>query len=101
MAEPSVSGISDLERILHTAEIFQVLTAVCVNKYDTNVENTNKIEEFCYRRDIPFVGRIPFDLEAVQAINDGETIVDRDCAAGNAVREIYQKTMELFDVVTM
>ncbi|MGM9525145.1 MAG: 4Fe-4S binding protein [Peptococcaceae bacterium] len=101
VAEPSVSGISDLERILHTAEIFQVLTAVCVNKYDTNVENTNKIEEFCYRRDIPFVGRIPFDLEAVQAINDGETIVDRDCAAGNAVREIYQKTMELFDVITM
>lgn len=96
VAEPSVSGISDLERIIHTAEIFHVIPVVCVNKYDTNVENTDKIEDYCYRRDIPFVGRIPFDLEAVQAINQGQTIVERDCAAGRAVREIYSKTMELF-----
>ena len=96
VAEPSVSGISDLERIIHTAEIFHVIPVVCVNKYDTNVENTDKIEDFCYHRDIPFVGRIPFDMEAVQAINNGQTIVERDCAAGRAVRAIYTKTMELF-----
>lgn len=100
VAEPSVSGISDLERIIHTAEIFHVIPAVCVNKYDTNIENTEKIEEFCYKRDIPFVGRIPFDLEAVKAINSGETIVERDCAAGAAVKEIYQKTMTLLDVAS-
>ncbi len=100
VAEPSVSGISDLERIVHTAEIFQVLTVVCVNKFDTNVENTDKIEDFCYRRDIPFVGRIPFDLEAVQAINSGQTIVDRDCAAGEAVKKIYDNTMEIFHAIT-
>lgn len=99
VTEPSVSGISDLERIIHTAEIFQVLPVVCVNKYDTNAENTDKIEDFCYRRDIPFVGRIPFDLEAVQAINQGQTIIDRDCIAGRAVREIYQKTMDIFHAI--
>lgn len=100
VAEPSVSGISDLERIIHTAEIFHVIPAVCVNKYDTNEEHTNQIEEFCYRHDIPFVGRIPFDFEAVNAINRGETIIDCDCAAGNAVKEIYEKTMILLDVVS-
>ena len=100
VAEPSVSGISDLERIVHTAEIFQVLTVVCVNKFDTNVENTDKIEDFCYRRDIPFVGRIPFDLEAVQAINSGQTIVDRDCAAGEAMKKVYDNTMAIFHAIT-
>lgn len=100
VAEPSVSGISDLERIIHTAELFHVIPAVCVNKYDTNIENTEKIEAFCYRHDIPFVGRIPFDLEAVKAINNGETIIDRDCAAATAVREIYEQTMRLLDVVS-
>ena len=100
VAEPSVSGISDLERIIHTAEIFHVIPAVCVNKYDTHTENTDKIEDFCYRHDIPFVGRIPFDLEAIKAINNGETIVDRDCAAGRAVRDIYEKTMVLLDVAS-
>jgi len=99
VAEPSISGINDLERIVHTAGIFQVLPVVCVNKFDTNVENTEKIEEFCYRHDIPFVGRIPFDEEAVRAINDGQTIVDRDCAAGRAVRDVYAETMRIFDVV--
>ncbi len=100
VAEPSVSGISDLERIVQTAEIFHVIPAVCVNKYDTNIENSEKIEDFCYRRDIPFVGRIPFDLEAVKAINNGETIVERDCVARTAVREIFEKTMALMDVVS-
>lgn len=99
VSEPSVSGINDLERIIHTAEIFNVIPAVCVNKYDTNKENTDKIEDFCYRRDIPFVGRIPFDYEAVKAINSGKTIVEHDCEAGKAVREIYKKTMDLFQVV--
>ena len=99
VAEPSVSGISDLERIVHTAGIFHVLPVVCVNKYDTNIENTSKIEEYCYRNDIPFMGRIPFDLEAVQAVNSGQTIVDRHCAAGEAVKEIYEKTIQLLQVI--
>jgi hypothetical protein len=45
------------------------------------------------------MGRIPFDLEAVQAINSGQTIVDRDCAAGRAVKEIYDQTMQLLSVI--
>lgn len=99
VAEPSISGISDLERIIHTAEIFHVITVVCVNKYDTNLENTAKIEDYCYRRDIPYVGNIPFDLDAVRAINEGKTIVGIDCPAGQAVKEIYAKTMEIFHIV--
>lgn len=100
VAEPSVSGISDLGRIVHTAELFHVITAVCVNKYDTNEEKTNQIEEFCYQHDIPFVGRIPFDFEAVSAINRGETVVECDCAAGIAVKDIYEKTMRLLEIVS-
>lgn len=100
VAEPSVSGISDLERIIYTAGIFHVLPVVCVNKYDTNIENAKKIEDYCYRNDIPFMGKIPFDLEAVQAINNGQTIIDRDCAAGNAVREIYAKTVQLLSAIS-
>ena len=39
---------------------------------------------------------IPFDFEAVKAINNGQTIVDIDCASGTAVKEVYQRTMESF-----
>lgn len=95
VAEPSVSGISDMERILHTAEIFHTPTCVCVNKADVNYELTKQIERFCEEKQIPFVGTIPYDPLAVTAINSGKTIVEIDCPSGRAVRGIYQKTMRL------
>ena len=95
VAEPSISGISDMERIINTAAKFGTKTVVCINKYDTNIENTEKIEEFCEKQGLPFIGRIPFDSNAVKAINNGQTIVDIDCTSGTAVKEVYHKTMNL------
>lgn len=95
VAEPSLSGISDMERVLKTAAMFHTKTAVCVNKYDINPENTGKIEAFCRAEGIPFVGRIPFDPAAVKAVNDGLTVADVDCAAGRAVGEVFHSTMAL------
>ena len=95
VAEPSVSGISDMERIIKTAEIFRTKTGVCVNKYDTNPANTKRIEAFCQTKNLPFTGRIPFDPEAVKAINNGQTIVDVDCPSGSAAKQVFNNTMEL------
>ena len=98
VAEPSISGVSDMERILHTAEIFHTSTCVCVNKADVNYELTKQIERFCEEKQIPFVGTIPYDPQAVTAINNGKTIVEMDCPSGRAVREIYTETMRLLQV---
>jgi MinD superfamily P-loop ATPase len=98
VAEPSVSGIHDMERIINTAATFAVKAAVCVNKFDTNLENTQRIEAFCEKQKLPFVGRVPFDPEAVKAINMGRTIVDIDCPSGRAVRAVFHQAMQqLFD----
>jgi len=90
VAEPSISGISDMERIITTASRFGVKTFVCVNKYDVNIEYTDKIEDYAKRKNLEFVGRIPYDTQAVKAINQGNTIVDIDCASGRAVGQIYE-----------
>ena len=95
VAEPSVSGISDMERIINTAARFGTKIVVCINKYDTNLKNTEKIELFCRKHKLPIVGRIPFDPDAVEAINNGQTIVDIDCISGAAVKEIYKKTIDI------
>lgn len=95
VAEPSVSGISDMQRIIDTAAKFAVKIAVCINKFDTNMENTEKIKRFCTENGIPFVGEIPFDKEAVKAINDGKTIVEIDSSSNKAVRSVYENTMTL------
>lgn len=96
VAEPSISGISDMERIIKTAGTFETKVVVCVNKYDTNIKNTDAIETFCVKEGIPFAGKVPFDLEAVKAINNGKTIVDVDCESGHAVKQIFECTRNLF-----
>jgi len=97
VTEPSLSGLSDLARIVKTAETLRVQTAVCVNKYDIDPGITEKIRSFCDANELPFVGCIPFDPEAVAAVNAGETIVERDCPSGTAVREVFQNTMRLLE----
>ena len=93
VAEPSLSGRSDLERILKTGEIFQTKTAVCVNKYDVSPENTEEIEGFCAKHSVPFTGRIPYDKQASNAINAGKSVADIDCPASRALRKVFERTM--------
>lgn len=95
VAEPSLSGISDMERIIETAKKFNTKLAVCVNKFDTNIENSEKIKKFCQVNSINFVGEIPFDKKAVDAVNSGLTIVDVNCAAGKAVKKVYKETIKI------
>ncbi len=95
VAEPSVSGISDMERIITTARKFQTKIAVCINKYDTNLEKTEEIESYCQKNSLTFVGRIPFDSMAVELINQGKSVVDVDCVAGRAITDVYGKTVNM------
>lgn len=95
VAEPSVSGISDLERIIKTAQTFHTKTAVCVNKFDTNLKKTEAIIAYCKEQGIPYMGNIPYDENAVKAINQGLTIVDIVCDAGLAAQEVFNKTMQI------
>ncbi|WP_147534540.1 ATP-binding protein [Bacillus marasmi] len=95
VAEPSLSGISDMERIIKTASSFQPEVAVCVNKYDINVINTKEIELICETKNIRFVGAIPFDITANRAVNAGQSIVDIDCDAGQATKQVFNKVMKM------
>ncbi|NLA87546.1 MAG: 4Fe-4S binding protein [Clostridiales bacterium] len=97
VAEPSVSGISDKERIIRTAKLLHIRLAVCINKADVNIDKSEEIESFCREHEIPFVGRIPYDASAVSAINSGLTITDIDCPAGRAARCVYEKTFQLLN----
>lgn len=98
VAEPSVFGISDMERIIKTAKGFEAKIAVCVNKYDLNLQNTEQIKKWCLKNNIPFVGQIPFDLMAVEAINNGKTVVEfQDIPSSKSIKKIYKNTMEILN----
>ena len=95
VAEPSVSGISDMKRIIETAQFFRVEIAVCVNKSDTNIERTTEIERFCAEKFLPFIGRIPYDEKVVEATNAGKTIDCSDGPASKSIRDVYIRIQEL------
>lgn len=97
VAEPSLSGISDMKRVLKTAHQFGVKTAVCINKYDTNSQNSGAIEKMCTEQELSFVGKIPFDTNVISMLNKGKSIVDTQSDAAFAIKNIYKKTIELLE----
>ncbi|MGQ9631283.1 MAG: nucleotide-binding protein [bacterium] len=92
VAEPTLSGIHDMERALAVAEHFGIPSAVCINKYDINPENTAKIEGFCAENGIPVLGEIPFDPAVTKAMVSGKSVVV-EYPQSPAAREI----MKLWD----
>ncbi len=92
VAEPSLSGISDLKRLVKTAQTFQAKLAVCVNKWDVSPENTETIRQFCETEQIPFVGKVPYDKSVSEAINRGVSLALVDCPARDALKDIYNNT---------
>lgn len=96
VAEPSISGISDLKRIVQTARKFRTPIAVCINKWDANGEKGDEIEDYCRDQGIPMVGRIPFDPQVVEAVNRGQTMAQEKGPAALALKEVYKRTMEVF-----
>lgn len=98
VAEPSLSGISDLKRLVKTAETFQTRLAVCVNKWDVSPGHTQAIQAFCEEMQIPFLGKIPCDKSASQAINTGLSVAEIDCPARDALREIYEAASHLLEI---
>lgn len=78
VTEPTLSGLHDMERVLDTAAHFKIPAVVCVNKYDINADNTTTIEAACRTRDVPIVGRVPYDTAVTKAMIAQQSIVEYD-----------------------
>ncbi len=95
VTEPTLSGFSDMERIVQTSRGFPAKVVVCINKYDLHKENSDKIEKFCQDKKLDFVGKIPFDKAAVSLVNDGLTLVDKEGKSKEAIKGIYENIINL------
>lgn len=86
VAEPTLSGIHDLERVLGVCRHFGVPAQVVINKYDLNEENSRRIEDYCRKQGIGLAAKIPFDNAVTEAIVRGVPVVEY--ADGRVSREI-------------
>jgi MinD superfamily P-loop ATPase len=93
VAEPSVSGIHDMERVVELAAHFNVPTMLCINKFDLNLDQTRAIEGWAEEKHIRVVGRVPFDRIFVESMIQGQTILEYDNTSetGLAVESIWHE----------
>jgi MinD superfamily P-loop ATPase len=76
VTEPTMSGIHDLERAIQLLRHFNVRPFVCVNIYDINEDNTNKISRFCKENSVEVVGKIPFNPVVTEAMVNGKSVME-------------------------
>src|SRR4030042_860339 len=94
ITEPTLSGIHDLERVIGVCHHFGVPVLVCVNKYDLNEDNTDRIEGYCSEEGIEVAARISFDNVMTQAIVEGLPVVEYTNG------KVTQQIKELWQIVS-
>lgn len=95
VTEPTVSGISDMKRIIETAQKFNIKIMVCINKFDINIKKSYEIKEYLEEKNIELIGNIPFDKSVPSEINKGNTIIDNnESIAGEEIKRIWDKICE-------
>jgi MinD superfamily P-loop ATPase len=76
VTEPTLSGLHDADRVIGVTKHFRIPTKLIVNKYDLNIDMTQKIEEYCKTNEIELIGKISFDDSVVKAMVDGLTVIE-------------------------
>lgn len=91
VTEPTLSGISDMKRVLEVTEHFDIPVVVCVNKYDINVDNTDDIISYCKTKGIDVVGKLPYDDVATRSMIAEKTINEySDDELADGISEIWK-----------
>lgn len=95
VAEPTMSGIHDLERALQLLNHFNVPPFVCINMYDINVNNTRRIVKFCEKNEVEVAGKIPFDPIVTEAMVAGETVVvhSPDSRVSQEIKTVWKRVL--------
>ena len=100
VAEPTLSGQHDLERLAGLTAHFRTSMAVCINKVDLNPQITAAIERWCQARRIWIVGRIPYDPVFSEAQMQRKSVVEfTDGAPARALRDAWQQTHTALEAI--
>jgi len=95
VTEPTLSGIHDMTRVLKLANSLGIKAACVINKYDININNTEKISDLCHNTETPILGQIPYDEAVIESIVAGVPLtmhVDNNTTA--VLKQIWQQLKE-------
>lgn len=99
VAEPTVSGIHDLERIIQLALTFGCTTVICINKCNLDTDNFRFIEDLAQKFGIPVIGKIPYDEVMSEAVLQGVPVTALKRGEAQAsIEELWRKVNMLLGV---
>jgi MinD superfamily P-loop ATPase len=92
VTEPTLSGLHDAERVIEVAWHFKIPVKLVVNKYDLNLDMSQKIEKHCANNGISLIGKVRFDKSVVEAMVEGKTIIEyKDTPIKDEIRKIWAR----------
>jgi len=95
VTEPTLSAIHDMKRVADTAEHFGIRSAVIINKWDINAENSAVIEDYCRAGNIELLGRISFSEAVGRSVSAGIPLVKfGDEELAGQIKGIWKKLNE-------
>ncbi|MEJ2110869.1 MAG: ATP-binding protein [Acidobacteriota bacterium] len=90
VAEPTLSGVHDLERVVTLTKHFQIPTFVCINKWELNPMIAGEIERGATSAGISFAGMIRYDSSVTAAQVEGVPVVEYGGSAAQDIKRIWQ-----------
>lgn len=95
VTEPTVSGEHDVNRVMQLTRHFAVPTAVCINKWDTNPEMTERIERLAENQGARLAGRVRYDEQITAAQLQAKAVVEVGGDAASDVRTVWSTLQAL------
>ncbi|MCD6339257.1 MAG: ATP-binding protein [Verrucomicrobia bacterium] len=90
VAEPTVSGQHDMQRIAALIDHFQIPCFLCVNKWDLNPALADALEQEARSLGMRPSGRVRYDAAVVEAMMRKQTVPERARAgAGEDLRRLH------------
>jgi MinD superfamily P-loop ATPase len=92
VTEPTVSGLHDMQRVLELARHFNVPCMLCINKFDLNLDQTAAVEKIAEAKNIPIVGKVPFDPDFTRSMVQGMTLFEYDdrCDLSITIKQVWE-----------
>jgi MinD superfamily P-loop ATPase len=93
VTEPSLSGLSDLKRIVKTAEVFKTKTTIIINKANLNTSVSRLIKDYIKNENLELLGEINYDPNVSKLINANSSIAKSKTQVSRELKIISDKLL--------
>ncbi len=98
VTEPTLSGFSDLKRVIEVVKHFKIPAGLVINKFDLNKKISNRIEAYCQEEEIELLTKIPYSRIIVESLKKGELFVDNNANLREEMLKVKSKLNKKLEV---